>query len=242
NGDQVFPALIVNFLPVGLVGLVIAGLIAAIMSTIDSTLNSASTLVMYDFVGEDKRGWSPKRIGFVGRVVTALFIVVAALWPLVIRDFPGLFNYIQQVFSYAVPPIAAVFLLGVFWTRMTGPAALATLLVGHGIGAGVLGWKIWIQAQGLADTLPHFTIVAGLTTGLCLVVGVLASWITAPPDEARRIVWNRGDLPAAAKGLLDYRWQAAAIVVVVAAIVWIWRERLSSAGPPAARRRGGGAR
>src|SRR5690606_40396852 len=109
-----------NFLPVGLAGLVIAGLVAAIMSTIDSTLNAASTLVMYDFVKADERGWSPQRIVATGRLVTVLFIIVAALWPLVIRDFPGLFNYIPHVFFYAVSPIDSLVVLGRFWKRMIG--------------------------------------------------------------------------------------------------------------------------
>ncbi len=222
NGDQVFPAMIVNFLPIGLTGLVIAGLIAAIMSTIDSTLNAASTLVMYDFIKADERGWSPKRIVFVGRLTTVLFIIVAALWPLVIRDFPGLFNYIQQVFSYAVPPIAAVFLLGIFWKRMTGAAALTTLALGHLAGASVLGWKIWTQSVGASDGLPHFTIVAGVTTAFCLLVGVVTTFLTTEtPERSEGLLFTGGE--GARKGLLDYRMQAGVIVLLVAAIIWAFR-------------------
>lgn len=224
SGDQVFPAMIANFLPVGLAGLVIAGLVAAIMSTIDSTLNAASTLVMYDFVKADERGWSPQRIVATGRLVTVLFIVVAALWPLVIRDFPGLFNYIQQVFSYAVPPIAAVLLLGVFWKRMTGKAAIATLVAGHGVGVAVLGWKIWTQAQGVEDGLPHFTIVAGLTTVFCLLLGAVAAVITAPPARERteNLIYA-GAVGVARRGLADYRLQALVIAALVFAIIWVFR-------------------
>lgn len=224
NGDQVFPAMIVNFLPIGLTGLVIAGLVAAIMSTIDSTLNAASTLVMYDFVKADERGWSPQRIVLFGRLTTVAFIVVAAFWPLVIRDFPGLFNYIQQVFSYAVPPIAAVFLLGLFWPRMTGPAAIATLVLGHAVGASVLAWKIWTQGQGVPDGMPHFTIVAGLTTLFCLIVGVVGSLLTPRPgaEHVEGILWKGNDA-VSKTGWLDYRWQAAALVVLVAVIIWIFR-------------------
>ncbi len=224
TGDQVFPAMIVNFLPVGLTGLVIAGLIAAIMSTIDSTLNASSTLVMYDFFQADKRGWSPRRTVLVGRLVTLVFIVIAAFWPLVIRDFPGLFNYIQQVFSYAVPPIAAVFLLGMFWKRMTGAAALLTLVFGHVLGAAILAWKIHTQGQGIADGLPHFTIVAGITTGLCLLVGMLGSAITPRPAPAKLegALWQGADA-VSKRGFWDYRWQAFIIVLVVAALIWIFR-------------------
>jgi solute:Na+ symporter, SSS family len=224
NADQVFPAMMVNFLPAGLTGLVIAGLIAAIMSTIDSTLNAASTLVMYDFVKADERGWSQRRVLLLGRLTTLLFIVIAAFWPLVIRDFPGLFNYIQQVFSYAVPPIAAVFVLGMFWKRMTGAAAIATLVVGHAVGAAILGWVIWTQVHEIPDGLPHFTIVAGMTTLMCFAVGVIVSWLTPRPAAARvgGGVWMRADL-AGRSGFADYRWQAATVVAVVLALIWIFR-------------------
>lgn len=224
NGDQVFPAMIVNFLPAGLTGLVVAGLVAAIMSTIDSTLNAASTLVMYDFVKADERGWSPGRVLMLGRITTLLFIVVAALWPLVIRDFPGLFNYIQQVFSYAVPPMAAVFLLGLFWKRMTSTAAITTLVVGHAAGASLLGWKIWTQSNAIPDGLPHFTIVAGITTLFCVLIGLVVSWLTPVPaaTHVEGRLWTRGDL-AARTGLADYRWQAATIVCVIAVIIWVFR-------------------
>lgn len=224
NADQVFPTLIVQLLPVGLTGLVIAGLIAAIMSTIDSTLNAASTLVMYDFVRADQRGWSPARILWMGRLTTVAFVVIAAFWPLVIRDFPGLFTYIQQVFSYAVPPMAAVFLMALFWPRMTGAAAIATLIVGHAAGAVILGWKIYAQSAGIADGLPHFTIVAGLTTLGCFIVGALASWLTPLPGlgHVQGLLWARGDA-AATGGLKDYRWQGATIVAVVAVLIWIFR-------------------
>ncbi len=224
NGDQVFPAMIVNFLPAGLIGLVVAGLIAAIMSTIDSTLNAASALVMYDFIKVEKRGWSPQRVVWAGRLATFVFIVIAALWPLVIKDFPGLFNYIQQVFSYAVPPIAAVFLLALFWKRMTGAAALWTLGLGHALGAGVLAWRLTAQSTGVDDALPHFTIVAGVTTLICLGVGVVAALITQAPAPVRfeNVVWRSGDARAGG-GWADYRWQAVVLTAAVAAIVWLFR-------------------
>ena len=220
--------MIVHFLPAGLTGLVLAGVIAAIMSTINSTLNSASTLVMYDFVKVEERGWEPKRVIFYGRMATAFFILIAAFWPLVIRDFPGLFNYIQQVFSYAVPPIAAIFVLAMFWPRMTTSGAIASLIFGHGLGAAILAWKIWTQGQGIADGLPHFTIVAGITTGLCAVVAIAVSLMSAKPDPAKveAELWRRGDLDggrSSSGGLSDFRWQAALIVALVAVIIWVFR-------------------
>lgn len=232
QGDQVFPALIARFLPVGLAGLVVAGLIAAIMSTIDSTLNASSTLVMVDFVRAEERGWSPRRIVRAGRLATAAFVVIAALWPLVIRDFPGLFNYIQQVFSYAVPPVVAVLLLGMLWRRMDGRAALVALLVGHAGGALILVWRVVALQQGMDDGLPHFTIVAGLTALVCAAIAWATTMAGGPRDrEADRaaraldagLLWHRADAATPSRGWRDYRWQSLGLVLAVAVTVWVLR-------------------
>ena len=227
NGDQVFPELVRHFLPVGITGLVLSGLLAAIMSTIDSTLNSAATLVMYDFAGADSQDWSPQKTVRLGRIVTGIFILIAAFWPLVIRDFPGLFNYIQQVFSYAVPPMVAIFLLGIFWRRMNGAGALVTMVFGHGLGAGLLAVRSWMAATGMRDPLPHFTIVAGLTTLLCMLVGAGVSLATAPPPAERlgATLWQRSDttVTAGTPLLLDYRVIGGLIALATGVIVWVFR-------------------
>lgn len=233
DGDQVFPSLIASFLPAGLAGLVVAGLIAAIMSTIDSTLNASSTLVMVDFVRAGERGWTQRRIVWTGRLATAVFVLVAALWPLVIRDFPGLFNYIQQVFSYAVPPVVAVLLMGMLWRRMDGHAALVSLLTGHAIGAAILVWRMAALRQGLDDGLPHFTIVAGLTTLLCVAIAALITLAgggsphgashTPSDAPANGLLWHARDAASPNGGWRDYRWQAVLLVLAVACIVWALR-------------------
>ncbi|EYC52478.1 Na+/glucose cotransporter [Hylemonella gracilis str. Niagara R] len=229
SGDQVFPTMIVKFLPAGLTGLVVAGLIAAIMSTIDSTLNASSTLVMVDFVRAEERGWSQRRIVAVGRLTTAAFVTVAALWPLVIRDFPGLFNYIQQVFSYAVPPLAVVLLMGMCWQRMSGRAALLTLVAGHVLGALILVWRMGAQARGLDDGLPHFTVVAGLTTLFCVVLAWAWSR-TAEPQSANAaqaqsdpgLLWRPVDAATQERGWRDYRWQSLVLVLAVVLVIGVF--------------------
>lgn len=225
QGDQVFPMMVSHFLPAGMVGLVLAGLLAAIMSTIDSTLNSAATLVMYDFAGAHRRDWTPAQAVALGRGVTAAFMVVAAFWPLVIRDFPGLFNYIQQVFSYAVPPVVAVFVLGLFWRRMTAAGALATLLFGHGLGLGLLALRMVLKHQGIADPLPHFTVVAGLSALASAAVGMAVSRRGAPPPVAvvEATAWRAAEGDGPVRSPFDYRVLGALIVVAVLALVWIFR-------------------
>lgn len=227
RADQVFPTLVAQFLPAGLTGLVLAGLVAAIMSTIDSTLNSASTLVIHDFAEAERKGWSAEKTLRYGRLATAVFVVIAGVWPLVIRDFPGLFSYIQQVFGYAVPPIVAVFLLGLLWKDMTARAALATLVVGHGLGLGIFAFRTLAPQLGIADPLPHFTVVAGLTTVVCMGIAGLVSLIDAgrPAAGTPDAHWHPRDAlqRRPTHVLSDHRLQAAAVLAAAGLIVWTFR-------------------
>jgi SSS family solute:Na+ symporter len=140
NPDMVYPTMMYDMLPMGLRGLILTGLIAALMSSIDSTLNSASTLVTMDFVHKWKSGLDQKQLMRVGRVATAIFMVLAAVWAPQIQNFGSLFKYLQSVLAYISPPIVAVFLLGVFWRRANASGAFLSLLVpahlpGHHPGA-----------------------------------------------------------------------------------------------------------
>lgn len=179
NGDQVFPTLVAELLPAGLTGIVLAGLVAAIMSSVDSTLNSASTLVVKDFVERPGHALAPRRIRNLGRITTLTLMAIAALWAPRIADFGGLFSYLQQAFSILVPPVAAVFLLGVFQRSGGGKAALWTLLIGHVLGAALF-------AAARAGLWPlHFTLNVGIMTAASAVVFLLIARTEAVPEEAR---------------------------------------------------------
>ena len=227
NSDLVFPTLVADYLPIGFTGLVLAGLIAAIMSTVDSTLNSASTLVLHDFAEVKERGWSEKKIMQVGRLTTGGLIIIAALWPIVIREFPGVFGYIQQVFGYSVPPVVAIFLLGMFWKRTSGKAALATLIIGHLISGATFAYRASMAAAGQADGLPHFTVMTGIMTAFCLVLCAILSMILKPEHEfSKELVLDKQDIrptTASAVGWKDFRLQAAIVVFSTALIIFLFR-------------------
>ena len=181
NGDAVFPTLVTTLLPAGLVGLVMAGLLAAIMSSIDSTLNSASALLTMDFLRPQQRGWTPVRIAWVGRGFIVLFMLLAAMISPLIENFSGLFHYLQSALAYLVPPVAVIFIIGLFWRRATASAAFATLLGGHAVSAVLFALSL-MEVMTL-----HFTIVAGLLALISAVIFVLVSLnSTAPEDEQIR--------------------------------------------------------
>jgi SSS family solute:Na+ symporter len=181
NPDQVFPTLVTDLLPVGVVGIVMAGLIAAIMSTIDSTLNSASTLITIDFIKPRRPNITPEETGRVGRIATIVLMLLAAAWAPMIRYFPGLWSYIQSVLSYLVPPVVAIFLLGVFWPRTNGDGAFVTLVGGH-----ALSLAVFVLSQmGYIEL--HFTIIAGILTALCVLLLVAATLTLGEPPAAEKV-------------------------------------------------------
>jgi SSS family solute:Na+ symporter len=165
--DTVFPRLIGSFAPPGLAGLMLAGLLAAIMSSVDSALNSASTLVICDFVQPRRPRLDAKTLARLGRFTTLAMMAVAALWAPAIDRFPGLFAYLQQAFAYVTPPLVAVFALGMLSKTLSANAALASLITGHTVSAA------WFVASQLGWLDVHFTIVAFLLLAITLVAATL---------------------------------------------------------------------
>ena len=217
NPDLVFPALVGTLLPAGLAGLVFAGLLAALMSSVDSTLNSASALLTMDFMQADKRGWSPRKTAWVGRACIVLFMLLAAMISPLISTFPGLFHYLQSALSYLVPPVVIVFLLGLFWRGVTASAAFFTLLGGHAVSAVLFA----LSALGLLSL--HFTLVAGLLASVSCVIMVSVSLVTKPASEEQlaRFTFHAVDAAPsrAVRWWQDYRLQSVALLVLAVATV-----------------------
>ncbi len=214
NGDQVFPTLVTQLLPVGVIGLVLAGLIAAIMSSIDSTLNSASALVTLDFVKPLYPNMTDKQVATVGRITMFVIMVVAALWAPQIANFDGLFKYLQTVLAYAVPPVAVLFLFSVFKKGGSGHTAMATLLGGHAAAIG-------IAELGRAEIVqePHFTIVAGFLFFLSTAIYFATlNWGEAKSEEEIAGLMVQGLSPAL-PGWKSYKLQSAILLVLTGMLV-----------------------
>ena len=136
NGDIAYPTLIVNLLPSGLVGLMIAALLAALMGAMSSVFNSASTLVTLDFYKKYRPNASEKNLVNFGRAATGVMVLLGLLWvPFIHLINSQLYIYLQSVQAYISPPIAACFILGILWPRLNGTGAITSLLTGFGLGA-----------------------------------------------------------------------------------------------------------
>ena len=221
--DMVFPTMVTKLLPVGVIGIVLAGLIAAIMSSVDSTLNSASTLVTCDFILPLKPDLTPKQVAKVGRICTVVFMIIAAVWAPQIASFKGLFNYLQAGFAYVVPPVAAIFIMGIFTDRGGPRTALYTMLSGHLVSAALFYLVEVQQALSL-----HFTLVAGLLTA----VSMAAFFALAALErvDARRIcglTWSTRPREAAAPRRLALAQNTPAmamgvVVLTLSSVVIFW--------------------
>lgn len=187
NSDQVFPIIITEVLPSGLTGLVMAGLIAAIMSTVDSTLNSSSTLLINDFLTRPEKEPDPETAKKWGMMATLGFMVIAIAWAPLIQYFGGLWAYIQQAFSVLVPPLVVCFTLGALWSRGTENAAFWTLIIGH-----TLGLVVFVLNQFGIWPL-HYTISVTIMTAVSAAIFVALSLRDDTPDVREDALWQRAD-------------------------------------------------
>jgi SSS family solute:Na+ symporter len=193
-----FPLMVEHLLPPGLRGLVVAGLLSALMGSLAGVFNACSTLFTVDLYEKINPGASQEKIVRIGRTATAVMVLIALAWLPVIQGASGLYNYLQAVQGYLAPPVFVVFFLGVFWKRMTWQGCLWSMIVGFAIGLfrmavdtpvslGVAGFE-----QGYAPGTflwvinnIYFQYFSVLITIISAIVAVVVSLATAEPDYAR---------------------------------------------------------
>ena len=218
NPDMVFPYMVGNLLPSGVVGLVIAGLVAAIMSSLDSALNSASTLVVHDFLQSDEKPLSQAQIKHYGRLSTFIIMAVAALWAPVIAHMGGIFVYFQQAFSILAPSIVAVYIMGIFTHKGSSKTAMKTMLVGHLIAL------LLFLAVLFNFFYIHYTILAGInfliSVGLLYVFSALENTQFSKFDT---IYHYQDSFPVRQQiWCMDFRFFSLTLLVILAFIITIF--------------------
>ena len=193
--DQAFPALVQALLPVGLRGLVVGGLLAALMSSLSSLFNSCSSLFTMDVYVKLHPQASERTLVRVGRIATAVVVVLGIAWIPVMKLVAGaLYKYLQTVQAYLAPPITAVFFLGVFAKRINGKGAVAGLIVGFALGMAKLAAQILSNIEAVAPHLPELAITFGqfnflyfclVLFGVSVLVIVAVSLMSAAPPPER---------------------------------------------------------
>ncbi|MEO7193138.1 MAG: sodium:solute symporter [Vicinamibacterales bacterium] len=196
--QSAFPLLVQAIMPSGVRGLVVAGLLAALMSSLAGVFNASSTLFTIDFYQKLHPGATQKHLVWVGRVATAVLVLIGLLWIPVIQGAKGLYDYLQGVQGYLAPPIAAVFFLGVFMKRLNAKGCLAALLVGFALGVFrlLVDTPVSLGLSGLAAGYPegsflwvvnniYFQYYSLLIFVVSCVVLIGVSYATEAPSAAQ---------------------------------------------------------
>jgi len=228
HADAVYPTLIFHLLPAGVMGLVVASFIAATMASVASTLNSASTLLTMDIIKRSLPSLSDARLVRIGKVSTAAFLVFAVLWSARVASFGALWQYLQAVLAYAVPPIVALFGVGLFWRGANAAGAWMTLLVGTACGFGLFMTNVVFGITHL-----HFLYVAPLLLIIDVAVLAIASHLTrrarARDPSIDALMFTSAALREDSRQLeglplwRNYRFQALLLLALTAYIVWLFR-------------------
>jgi SSS family solute:Na+ symporter len=247
--DQAYLMMVKSLIPTGLKGLILAGMAAALMSTVSTVLNSTSTLLTIDLYKKVLRPTAGDREQVLFGMVSGVAVLVASIFIAFsyIENPEALFRQVQRIFFYIAPPFAVVFLLGLLWRRANAVAAATTIVSGF-------LFLLWLQegvsfrgmtyVQPLWDSIPWLTPYrrayqhsALLTWVFCMIVMCGTSLLTAPPprEKVDQVIWNRSylSLPpeerARYSGWKDFRiwWLGfvAAVILIYGYFLWFQLSR-----------------
>ncbi|HEY6977684.1 MAG TPA: sodium:solute symporter [Chitinophagaceae bacterium] len=194
RAQAAFPLLVMHVLPLGVRGIVVAGLLAALMSALAGVFNASSSLFTMDFYSRLRPGASQAQLVWVGRAATVVMVIIGLLWIPVIQGGRGLYDYLQGIQAYLAPPIFVVFFLGILMKRLNGPGCLATLIVGFTMGLFRLIVDTPVKlisnfnyAEGSFFWIVNhifFQYYSLLITIVCIVVFLVVSYTTKAPVYA----------------------------------------------------------
>lgn len=198
KAQAAFPLMVKHMLPAGLRGIVVAGLLSALMGSLAGVFNACSTLFTVDLYEKWKPGASQHQIVRTGRLATIVMVVIALAWIPVIRGASGLYEYLQAVQGYLAPPVFIVFFFGVFFKRLNAQGCFAAMFVGFAIGIFRMAIDtpvtlgLWGLEKGYSEgsllwvinniNFQYFSVLIALVSAVTMVA---VSYATTPPDYAR---------------------------------------------------------
>ncbi len=234
KNNQAFPLLVSRVLPAGVRGMVVAGLLAALMSSLAGVFNASATLFTMDFYSRLHPGVSQHRLVWIGRAATVVMVLIGLAWIPVIKNSKGLYDYLQGVQAYLAPPIFVVFFLGVFWKRLNGAGCLAALIVGGimGLFRLVIDTPIKLGMAGFEGGYAEgsflwiinnmfFQYYSILILIVCVAVMIVVSFMTREPDYERISGLTYGTVTDEHRRESRSSWNAGDVIASIAVVVAI---------------------
>lgn len=229
-----FPLMVKHVLPEGVRGIVVAGLLAALMSSLAGVFNASSTLFTMDLYSKFDPKATQEKLVWIGRFATAVMVIIGLMWVPVIQGARGLYDYLQGVQGYLAPPIFVVFFIGVFMKRSNSAGCLATLITGFILGVFRLAidTPVSLKMAGFEDGytegtffwfvnnvyFQYYSLFIFLT---CIVTMVGVSLLTPAPDEQRISGLTYGTVTADQRTLSRSSWDVRDVAASVLVLVFI---------------------
>jgi SSS family solute:Na+ symporter len=194
NADAAFPTLVAKLLPAGVKGLIVCGILAALMSSLASLFNSSSMLFTIDFYKRFRPHTPEKKLVIIGQTATVVIVLAGILWIPVMRTVGDvLYAYLQDVQSVLAPGIAAAFLLGVGWKRTSAKGGMWGLIAGMAVGLTRLGANVFYSSTGAGGENwfkylfydVNWLFFCGWMFLFCIAVTVVVSLLTAAPEPEK---------------------------------------------------------
>ena len=232
HAQAAFPLMVQYLLPPGLRGIVVAGLLSALMGSLAGVFNACSTLFTVDIYQKLRPKASQHQIVRMGRIATSIMVLIAMAWIPVVKGATGLYNYLQAVQGYLAPPIFVVFFFGVFWKRLNAQGCLWAMIVGFALGLFRMAVDtpvtLGLEQNGYSEgsflwivnniNFQYFSI---LITIVSAVVMIVVSYLTREPDYERIENLSFGTRTAEHRSATaaSWDWRDIATSAVVLAVI-----------------------
>ncbi len=226
-----FPLMVQHLLPPGLRGIVVAGLLSALMGSLAGVFNACSTLFTVDIYEKLRPKATQHELVRMGRIATGIMVLIALAWIPVVKGAHGLYGYLQAVQGYLAPPIFVVFFFGVFWKRLNAPGCLWAMLVGFVLGM----FRMMVDTPvtlGLFKSYPegsflwivnniNFQYFSILITIVSAIVMVIVSYMTEAPDYKKIQGLTYGTASAEDRTRTRQSWNWVEVAGSVVVLVFI---------------------
>ncbi|MBD1362371.1 sodium/solute symporter [Mucilaginibacter sp. ZT4R22] len=226
NSKGIYTLMILQLIPKGLAGILVAALLSGLMSQISGALNSISTLASYDIYKRYKPDASDDKLVRAGKIAAGISFIVSLLLLPLLNNYESIFNGLNDIIAHIAPPITCVFLLGVFWKKASAISAQLTLYIGSA--AGVL---VFIYSKALPHSLlgqVPFMMMAFYLFVFCVLLQVALSFIYKVQHTAESgVLYWRSPLESLKSpgwaGVGNYKFLSVLLIVIMVALFWVFR-------------------
>jgi SSS family solute:Na+ symporter len=227
NTKGIYTLMIMQLVPKGLVGILVAALLSGLMSQIAGALNSIATLTSYDLYKRFKPETTDKKLVSVGRISAGMALAFSICLLPLLNQYESLFDGINDVIAHIAPPITCVFLLGIFWKKASAKSAQYTLWIGSFLGVAVFAINKTFGAQTIIGTIPFMMMAFYLFCG-CVLMQIAFSYLypVQHTGQSEGLYWKSIWEPLKAKGWSgfgNYKFLSVLLLVIMGVLYWYFR-------------------